>query len=45
MPVAGAVPLPTTIPLWQAALLGCGVVTGIGAVNRARPRVGDRACA
>ena len=37
MPVAGAVPLPRSIPLWQAALLGCGVVTGIGAVNRGAP--------
>ncbi len=44
VPVAGAVPLPRTIPLWQAALLGCGVVTGIGAVNRARPRVGSSVC-
>src|ERR1700760_378075 len=35
VPAAGAVPLPSSIPLWQAALLGCGVVTGIGAVNRA----------
>ncbi len=41
VPAAGAVPLPASIPLWQAALLGCGVVTGIGAVNRSRVRVGD----
>jgi S-(hydroxymethyl)glutathione dehydrogenase / alcohol dehydrogenase len=41
VPAAGAVPLPTSIPLWQAAVLGCGVVTGIGAVNRAGIRVGD----
>jgi S-(hydroxymethyl)glutathione dehydrogenase/alcohol dehydrogenase len=41
VPAAGAVPLPASIPLWQAALLGCGVVTGIGAVNRAGVRVGD----
>ena len=26
---AGAVPLPRELPLWQAALLGCGVVTGV----------------
>jgi S-(hydroxymethyl)glutathione dehydrogenase/alcohol dehydrogenase len=41
VPAAGAVRLPASIPLWQAALLGCGVVTGIGAVNRAGVRVGD----
>lgn len=41
VPAAGAVPLPTSIPLWKAALLGCGVVTGIGAVNRAGVRVGE----
>ncbi|MGB0094889.1 MAG: alcohol dehydrogenase catalytic domain-containing protein, partial [Solirubrobacteraceae bacterium] len=27
VPAGGAVPLPDSIPLWQAALLGCGVVT------------------
>ena len=34
---AGAVPLPPELPLWQAALLGCGVVTGVrrGAQRRA----------
>jgi S-(hydroxymethyl)glutathione dehydrogenase / alcohol dehydrogenase len=32
---AGAVPLPPGLPLWQAALLGCGVVTGFGAVRNA----------
>jgi S-(hydroxymethyl)glutathione dehydrogenase / alcohol dehydrogenase len=42
--VAGAVRLPGSIPLWQAALLGCGVVTGLGAVNRAAPRVGASVC-
>jgi S-(hydroxymethyl)glutathione dehydrogenase / alcohol dehydrogenase len=41
VPAAGAVPLPASIPLWKAALLGCGVVTGIGAVNRAGIRVGE----
>jgi Zn-dependent alcohol dehydrogenase len=42
---AGAVPLPDGLPLWQAALLGCGVVTGIGAVrNVARLAIGDTAC-
>jgi len=29
----GAVPIPAELPLWQAALLGCGVVTGMGAVR------------
>jgi len=32
---AGAVPLPAGLPLWQAALLGCAVVTGFGAVRNA----------
>jgi Zn-dependent alcohol dehydrogenase len=44
VPAAGAVPLPGPIPLWQAALLGCGVVTGMGAVNRAGVRVGESVC-
>jgi Zn-dependent alcohol dehydrogenase len=44
VPAAGAVKLPVSIPLWQAALLGCGVVTGIGAVNRAGLRVGASVC-
>ena len=45
VPRAGAVPLPDSIPLWQAALLGCGVVTGVGAVrNTAGVRIGDRVC-
>jgi len=39
---AGAVPLDAKIPLWQASLLGCGVVTGAGAVrNAAGVRLGD----
>lgn len=39
---AGAVPIPRELSLWQAALLGCGVVTGIGAVrNVARVQAGD----
>jgi Zn-dependent alcohol dehydrogenase len=38
----GAVRIPRELPLWQAALLGCGVVTGIGAVrNVARVRAGE----
>jgi S-(hydroxymethyl)glutathione dehydrogenase / alcohol dehydrogenase len=40
---AGAIPIPHDVPLWQAALLGCGVVTGFGAVaNAARVRIGER---
>jgi S-(hydroxymethyl)glutathione dehydrogenase/alcohol dehydrogenase len=39
---AGAIGLPSALPLWQAALLGCGVVTGFGAVrNVARVRPGE----
>ena len=39
---AGAVPLPESLPLWQAALLGCGVVTAFGAVrNAAHVEPGD----
>ena len=42
VPAAGAVPIPRELPLWQAALLGCGVVTGMGAVqNVARVQPGD----
>lgn len=45
VPAAGAVPLPDRVPLWQAALLGCGVITGIGAVrNTARVQAGDSVC-
>ena len=37
------IPIPRDLPLWQAALLGCGVVTGFGAVTHAaRVRVGER---
>jgi S-(hydroxymethyl)glutathione dehydrogenase/alcohol dehydrogenase len=42
---AGAIPLPEDVPLWQAALLGRGVVTGMGAVrNTARVRSGESVC-
>jgi Zn-dependent alcohol dehydrogenase len=42
---AGAIPIPADVPLWQAALLGCGVVTGFGAVaHAARVRIGERVC-
>jgi S-(hydroxymethyl)glutathione dehydrogenase/alcohol dehydrogenase len=45
VPAAGAIPIPVEVPLWQAALLGCGVVTGVGAVtNAAGLRVGERVC-
>jgi S-(hydroxymethyl)glutathione dehydrogenase / alcohol dehydrogenase len=38
----GAVPLPAELPLWQGALLGCGVMTGFGAVrNVARVGAGE----
>jgi S-(hydroxymethyl)glutathione dehydrogenase/alcohol dehydrogenase len=41
---ASAVPLPRELPLWQAALLGCGVVTAFGAVrNAARVEPGESA--
>ena len=42
---ASAIRLPPGIPLWQAALLGCGVVTGVGAVrNAARVGSGESVC-
>src|SRR5262249_17973124 len=38
----GAVRIADALPLWQAALLGCGVVTGAGAVTHvAQVRPGD----
>ena len=41
---ASAIPLPTSLPLWQASLLGCGVVTAFGAVrNAAGVRAGESA--
>jgi S-(hydroxymethyl)glutathione dehydrogenase/alcohol dehydrogenase len=40
---AGAIAIPHEVPLWQAALLGCSVVTGFGAVaHAARVRIGER---
>jgi S-(hydroxymethyl)glutathione dehydrogenase / alcohol dehydrogenase len=40
-----AVRVPAELPLWQAALLGCGVVTAVGAVrNAARVAVGETVC-
>jgi S-(hydroxymethyl)glutathione dehydrogenase/alcohol dehydrogenase len=45
VPAASAVPLPPELPLWEASLLGCGVVTGVGAVcNTARVRAGETVC-
>jgi Zn-dependent alcohol dehydrogenase len=44
VPFASALPVPASIPLWQAALIGCGVVTGIGAVNRAGVTIGGSVC-
>src|SRR6185312_14110833 len=45
MPAASAVPIPAGLPLWQAALLGCAVVTGFGAVrNAARVALGESVC-
>jgi S-(hydroxymethyl)glutathione dehydrogenase/alcohol dehydrogenase len=45
VPAAGAVPIPPGLPLWQAALIGCGLVTGFGAVrNVARVRPGETVC-
>jgi S-(hydroxymethyl)glutathione dehydrogenase/alcohol dehydrogenase len=44
VPAAGAVPVPFDLPLWQASLLGCGVVTAFGAVrNVARVAPGESA--
>jgi S-(hydroxymethyl)glutathione dehydrogenase / alcohol dehydrogenase len=44
VPAAGAVRLPPELPLWQASLLGCGVVTAFGAVgNAAGVRPGESA--
>jgi S-(hydroxymethyl)glutathione dehydrogenase/alcohol dehydrogenase len=44
VPAGGAVPLPDSIPLWQAALIGCSVVTGVGAVKRAGVQIGSSVC-
>ncbi len=42
---AGAIVVPKSIPPWQAALLGCGAVTGFGAVTHAaRVKIGERVC-
>ena len=44
VPAASAIPLSAPLPLWQAALLGCGVVTGRAVRNTARVRVGETVC-
>jgi len=45
VPAASAIPIPAGLPLWQAALLGCAVVTGYGAVrNAARVGIGESVC-
>ena len=45
VPAASVVPLPPALPLWQASLVGCAVVTGFGAVrNAARVQPGDAVC-
>ncbi len=37
------IPIGADVPLWQAALLGCGVITGFGAVTHgAGVRIGER---
>jgi NDMA-dependent alcohol dehydrogenase len=42
MPEAAVVKLEGGFPLWKAALIGCGVITGIGAVlEAAKARAGD----
>jgi len=45
VPAGVCVRMPDDLPLWQAALVGCAVVTGFGAVrNVARVRLGERVC-
>ncbi|HEY2788276.1 MAG TPA: alcohol dehydrogenase catalytic domain-containing protein [Gaiellales bacterium] len=45
VPAGAAVPLGADLPLWQAALVGCGVVTGVGAVrNAAKVAPGESVC-
>jgi len=45
VPAAAAVPLPPELPLWEGALLGCAVMTGVGAVrNAARVALGESVC-
>jgi alcohol dehydrogenase len=45
VPAASAVPMPPDLPLWEAALVSCGVVTAVGAVrNAAGVAVGENVC-
>ena len=45
MPAGCAVAIPAALPLWQASLLGCGVVTAVGAVrNAAGVAAGETVC-
>jgi S-(hydroxymethyl)glutathione dehydrogenase / alcohol dehydrogenase len=45
VPAASAVRIPPRLPLWEASLLGCGVVTAVGAVrNAARVAIGESVC-
>jgi Zn-dependent alcohol dehydrogenase len=45
VPAASAVAIPPDLPMNEAALLGCAVVTGVGAVrNAAGVRIGDTVC-
>ncbi len=42
VPASSAIPVPREIPMAQAALIGCGIITGVGAVlNRARVEAGE----
>ena len=45
VPAQGVVTIPARLPLWEAALVGCAVVTGVGAVrNAAQVAAGDSVC-
>jgi S-(hydroxymethyl)glutathione dehydrogenase/alcohol dehydrogenase len=45
VPAPAAIPVPAELPLWQAALVGCALVTGFGAVrNAARVAEGESVC-
>ncbi len=45
VPAASAVPIPSELPLWQAAIVGCGLVTATGAVQTvARVSAGESVC-
>lgn len=45
VPAAAAIPAPAELPLWEAALVGCALVTGFGAVrNAARVTANESVC-